>query len=129
MRKISTTCAARTLDVTATSIIATQMSHQAAVAQKHTAGAADAARAFKIMKELRTGEAGSSSEQRYKTWGREANRLHKLLKSYIIKDVAVAMPLTRGGHCSNYEFSIILPVSERFLSHIWSQSISRVFMF
>ena len=96
-RKIGTTCAARTLDVTATSIIATQMSHQAGVAKKHytlTAGAADAARAFKIMEELRTGEAGSSSEQRYKTWGsEEANRLQEVLKSYIIKDVAV--PLSR----------------------------------
>ena len=88
-RKIGTTCAARTLDVTATSIIATQMSHQAGVAKRHytlTAGAPDAARAFKI--------AGSSSEQRYNTWGsEEANRLQELMKSYIIQDVAV--PLCR----------------------------------
>ena len=96
-RKIDTTCAARTLDVTAISIIATQMSYQAAVAKKHytlTAGAADAARAYKIMEELWTGQAGSSSEQKYKTWGdQDANRLQELLRSYVIKDVAVPLSM------------------------------------
>ena len=55
-RKIGTTVASCYLDTAATTIISTQMSHQASVAQKHytlTAGATDAARAYKILEQLR----------------------------------------------------------------------------
>ena len=77
-RKIGTPVASRSLDTAATTIMSTQMSHQASVGQKHqtlTAGAADATRAYRILEQLRASSKPSIPEEvKYKTWSREDTR-------------------------------------------------------
>ena len=81
VRKIGTTCAARLLDPTANGLVTSQMSHHSAVSIKHyrcTAGAEDAASAFKIMENLwvqpSTSEDSTEEPKQYRTWNVEQNK-------------------------------------------------------
>jgi hypothetical protein len=116
VRKIGSTCAARSLDPTSNGLVTSQMSHQSAVSIKHyrcISGTKDAAVAFNIMEELRakkletvegveSGESAESVEsavKKYCVWSMDHTaKLGRLF----------AKTIARGQTCSLSEAKDVL---------------------